>query len=151
MASNPARKPTPRIVGSGVDFETWEMGASSMTLRWRGRGVLEVVLGVYGYEELGPISVRRMDAVLSDAGKIAIFFDFTDAPGYDSGLRVFWTQWLRSHLSSITKMHIVVRSKMVAMGVSVANLALGGIIQTHSQRAGAYERMLHEATRQKAK
>jgi hypothetical protein len=139
------------MVDSGVDFETWEMGASSMTLRWRGRGVLEVVVRVHGHEELGPIAVRRMDAVLSDAGKIAIFLDFTDSPGYDSGLRVLWTQWLQSHLRSITKMHIVVKSKMVAMGVSVANLALGGIIQTHSQRAGAYERLLDEAIRGKAK
>jgi hypothetical protein len=139
------------MVDSGVDFETWEMGTSSMTVRWKGRGALEVVLRVHGHEEFGPIAVRRMDAVLSDAGKIALFFDFTDSPGYDSGLRVFWTQWLQSHLRSVSKMHIVVRSKMVAMGVSVANLALGGIIQTHSQRVGAYERLLDEATRQKAR
>ena len=118
-----------------------------MTLRWKGRGVLEVVVRVHGYEEFGPVAARRMDAVLGDAGKIAIFFDFTDAPRYESGLRVFWTQWLQSHLRSITKMHIVVRSKMVAMGVSVANLALGGIIQTHTHRAGAFERALEESTK----
>ncbi len=118
-----------------------------MTLRWKGRGVLEVSIRVHGHEEFGPIAVRRKEAILAEAGKIAVFYDFSEMPGYDSGLRVVWTQWLQAHLRSVAKIHIVVKSKMVAMGVSVANLALGGIIQTHAKRAGSYERALEEAHR----
>lgn len=117
-----------------------------MTLRWKGRGVLEVVLRGHGHEELAAIVIRRKEAVLSDAGELAVFFDLGDMPGYDSGLRVALTRWLQSHLRSV-KIHVVVRSKIVAMGVSVANLALGGIIQTYTQRVGAFERELERATR----
>jgi hypothetical protein len=138
---------TPRLIDSGVNFETWEMGPSSMTLRWRGRGVLEVSIRGHGKEEFGPLAIRRKQAVLADAGKIAIFYDFGSMPGYDSGLRVVWTQWFQAHLRSIAGIHIVVKSKIVAMGVSVVNLAVGGIIQTHTHRAGAFERALEESTK----
>lgn len=123
------------------------MGASSMALRWKSQGVLEVAIRAHGHEEFGAIAVRRKEAILAEAGKIAVFYDFGDMPGYDSGLRVSWTQWLKAHLGSIVRIHIVVRSKIVAMGVSVANLALGGVIQTHTQRAGAFERALEDSTR----
>ena len=143
----PAQKTaSPRLVDSGPTFETWEMGASSMTLRWS-QGVLEVAIRAHGHEEFGAIAVRRKEAILADAGKIAVFYDFGEMPGYDSGLRVSWTKWLKAHLHSVVRIHIVVKSKIVAMGVSVANLALGGVIQTHTQRAGAFERALEDSTK----
>lgn len=54
--------------------------------------------------------------------------------GYDSDARqalTAWTDRQRPHLRGI---HILVHSKIVAMGIAVANLATGGITVTYASR-----------------
>jgi hypothetical protein len=50
---------------------------------------------------------------------------------YDTDLRTELTAALARERKCIGCLHVLVRSKIVAMGVSVANLALGGIITIH--------------------
>lgn len=119
-----------------------------MTLRWKTRvPVFEVLIVGHGGAEFGPALIRRQDAQLAEAGSLNLFYDFSGMPTYDSELRVACTKWIQAHASFVPKIHVVVRSKMVAMGVSVANLALGGIIQTYTQRTGAFEKALANLSR----
>ena len=59
-------------------------------------------------------------------------------PNYDSELRTEWTRWLLRNRARLEDIQIVAGSKIVAMGVSVANVALGGIIQSHPKRSAVF-------------
>jgi hypothetical protein len=69
-------------------------------------------------------------------GKLrAILIDLGEMVGYDSAFRQGMTEWARRMVKDRgAVMHIYVRSKIVQMGVAVANLALGGVLQVHPNR-----------------
>jgi hypothetical protein len=74
-----------------------------------------------------------------------LFYDLWELESYESELRKQMTSWVMERRSLVAEMHVLLRSKLVSMGVSVANLALGGIITTHTQRAPfqkAFDRVL---------
>lgn len=63
-----------------------------------------------------------------DAGqRIAIFDDFSGLEGYTSEARIELTTWTRAALPKIAAIHILVKSKIVSMGVAVANVALRNV------------------------
>lgn len=74
------------------------------------------------------------DAIVAEQGKIALFDDLQRVSGYDSEVRARLTKWAHEHKREIVAFHILVRSKLVAMGVSVASLALGSAIHAHARR-----------------
>lgn len=79
-----------------------------------------------------------------DAGKrIVIFDDFSGLEGYTSQARIELTAWTRKNLSKIGGIHILVQSKLVAMGVAVANIALGNV-SSYTNRA-AFEAAITRA------
>ncbi len=63
-----------------------------------------------------------------------LFFDAEELENYESSLRVELTSRLFPEREKLASSHVLVRSKLVAMGVSVANLALGGIVNSTSDR-----------------
>lgn len=63
-----------------------------------------------------------------------LFFDAEELDNYESSLRVELTQCFFPERERLASFHVLVRSKLVAMGVSVANLALGGIVNSTSDR-----------------
>lgn len=63
---------------------------------------------------------------------LIVFHDWLRMTGYAPGCRARLTTWSVANLSCYASVHMALQSKIVAMGVSVANLALGGIITTHS-------------------
>lgn len=116
-----------------------------------GRGVLTVrrpaphveLIRCDGYAQAVHVDLilEKRDQILAECGRIAIFDDLETLDGYDSGVRVRLTAWSNEHRSKIVAFHILTRSRLVAMGVTVANLALGGHIQAHTRRA-AFEAAL---------
>ena len=66
--------------------------------------------------------------------RLHIFCDWAEMTGYESDVRSAFTQWAATHRSRVT-FHLLVGSKLVAMGVSVANLALGGILVGYTNRS----------------
>lgn len=115
-----------------------------MTLKWTDSGAIYVVVDTHGDRLLSPQMTRRADTLVTKGG-IRFFFDFWQMPTYDSEMRTEWTAFLVKHRARIAEIHVVARSKLVAMGVSVANLALGGIIKTYPVPGGAFERALNGA------
>ena len=63
-----------------------------------------------------------------------LFFDAEELDNYESALRVELTKCFFPERQQLASFHVLVRSKLVAMGVSVANLALGGIVNGTSDR-----------------
>lgn len=74
------------------------------------------------------------DVIIRESGRILIFDDLEMMTGYDSAVRVRLTEWSRLHKPKIGSFHILTRSRVAAMGVTVANLALGGHIRAHARR-----------------
>lgn len=66
--------------------------------------------------------------------KLRVFHDWVEMTGYESQCRQRLTSWAVANLDAFDEMHIAQRSKLVAMGVQVANLALGGLITPYTDR-----------------
>jgi hypothetical protein len=73
--------------------------------------------------------------VAHSGGSIQVFHDWLDMTGYTSASRKRLTEWSLAHLGEYQQVHISLRSKLVGMGVQVANIALRGQIQVHHSRA----------------
>jgi hypothetical protein len=73
--------------------------------------------------------------VILDPGRALIFADCWAITGYDPACRVETVRFLRAHRARIESFHILIGSKLGAMGVAVANLALDGMLEQHSDRA----------------
>ena len=62
------------------------------------------------------------------------FGDYSAMTRYDGNTRVVLSEFTAKHKNSLRTVAILVQSKIVAMGVSVANLATGGKIEAFSNR-----------------
>jgi hypothetical protein len=72
------------------------------------------------------------ERLLRTAGKLSVFHDWMGMTGYESSCRQRLTSWSLAHLDRYDEVHIAQKSKLVAMGVQVANIALGGKISVHT-------------------
>ncbi len=122
-------------VDSGPTFELWKGPAGSMRLDWTRKGAIRILVSGHGYGGYGIQTVRKFDDALrsSPAKKAILFFDFWDMPAYDSPLRVETQGWGAKHRAEM-EVYLCTRSKLVSMGASVGNLALGGIIKVFTRK-----------------
>ncbi|MBL9009280.1 MAG: hypothetical protein JNJ46_33780 [Myxococcales bacterium] len=112
-------------------------------LSWPRPDVLLVRLTGHFDRKLGAFMLDAATQGLAQHKRMQIFCDWSDATGYDSDVRVTFTSWAASHQER-AKLSLLVTTKIVAMGVSVANLALGGALQVFNNRA-AFESALRAA------
>jgi len=97
----------------------------------------------------GHLSADMVDDYLTainyvvDRGRVFYgFHDWSGMPGYDSICRKRFTEWALQHRPKTGGHHILVVSKLVAMGVSTASMLLGGnLITSYTDRA-EFERAL---------
>lgn len=134
MNTSLGSSPSLREVDKGPTFEAWRTGQSAMRLDWTRQGVMRQIVVGHGQAEFGPVVLKRWDAVLQHGGKIVMLLDYWDMATYDSDLRVAQTGWARRNLEKVESLHMLSRSRLVAMGISVVNLALGGIVTSHTAR-----------------
>lgn len=95
-----------------------------------------VILRITGHLDR-PMSNHVIDIlnrVAAGIKRLNVFCDWAEMTGYESDVRSTFTQWVASNRSRVT-FHLLVGSKLVSMGVSVANLALGGILVGYTNRA----------------
>ena len=71
------------------------------------------------------------------------FWDLGKLSKYHSEVRICATRLLLAQRHKVLSLHTFTRSKLVSMGVAVANLALGGIVQIHPDKE-SYEAALRE-------
>jgi len=78
--------------------------------------------------------IEMAEAIVARGPRIAGVFDWLGMETYDSDVRKRLTDWGVRHRKMLYEIHIAHSSALVRMGVSVANVALGGMIQPHSTR-----------------
>jgi hypothetical protein len=89
-----------------------------------------VLLSMQGHidDDLSDKVVAECEAMWRQGGRFG-FFDTGMLAGYASRLRTGMTELVkRTNL----EVHVLVRSKLVAMGVSIANMALGGTVHSYN-------------------
>ena len=90
-------------------------------------------------EVLDPI----LDAI-ADAGRrgqLVVFDDWEGVTGYDSAARVRLTEWTRKNLDAFRATHVLIASKLLAMGLSLATRAAGLPVHVYQSRM-EFERSL---------
>lgn len=100
----------------------------------------QVAPTVYATEVTGHMTpemshlVRTHGEGLYRAREVVVgFHNWLAMTSYDSNCRVELTSWVLGHRAE-SMLHIGVRSRLVSMGVAVAELAVGKIIQVHKTR-----------------
>jgi len=81
---------------------------------------------------------RAMNGIVQRSlrgAKPTIFVDAEGLGGYEPEIQTSATQWIRANKSRIAVQHMLVSSMITRMGLSVASLALGGIIKGYTSRA----------------
>ena len=88
---------------------------------------------VHGYltTEMSRLIIERAGPLYQKPGRVHGFHNWFDMTNYDSACRVELTAWVLRHREQ-SALHIGVASRMVAMGVTVANLALGNLMHVHA-------------------
>lgn len=103
-----------------------------------------VLVTMSGYVEVGigqPLG-KTLHRALAENGNSTVFFDLEDMTQYDPEVRVACTDAVLAH---DRKVQVVTwaTSALVRMGVSVANIALGGRIRSMKSR-DAFETLLRD-------
>jgi hypothetical protein len=91
-------------------------------------------LGGHGEAEFTSRILGEYDR-LSKTGLLHVFFDAEALSNYDTPLRTGLTQRFVTDRKRFAGFHVLVQSRIVAMGVSVANLAMGNIVRSTTERA----------------
>jgi hypothetical protein len=83
------------------------------------------------YAPMVSVAEREMKA----AGRVAMFVDGWELRSVDSGFREAWTVWFKAHKERF-HMRLLVRTKLMDMAASLANLFTGmTVIKTYSSIA----------------
>ena len=77
-----------------------------------------------------PPLFEELDRVLEADGGLTVFIDGGRLDSYDSECRKLWSGWLVERRGRIG-LHILVRSRLLQMGVDLVNAVVGGFMRTH--------------------
>lgn len=116
--------------------ETVHQGARGILRLQRSESgpLIGFVAGHYGVELL-PSYIEAMNAAIR-RGPLLMFNDWAEMETYDSECRRVMTEWVIRHRDRVERIHILVRSKLVAMGVTTASLLIGhGLLISYAHRS----------------
>jgi len=80
-------------------------------------------------------SLGELERFFGDAPRITVFSDSTGVIGYDTSARLKAADWMIKLSDRFSACHVLESSRMVAMGLAVMNMAVGGTMRAHSDRA----------------
>jgi hypothetical protein len=105
-------------------LEIWNLAPGVIMDRCAGRATAEFARGI----------AENIGAVIAAGHKVTVFADWELLEGYDTAARVELTEWTAKHRHEMDSVHVLLRSKIIAMGVAVGNLAAGGVTKTYVDR-----------------
>jgi hypothetical protein len=82
-----------------------------------------------------PPVVPIVDVLLIPGQKLTFFVDGEAWTGYEPAYRDAITGWFKTHPNVIAKVHILVDSALVRMGIQVVNLGIGNLLKASAHRA----------------
>ncbi|EYF08030.1 Hypothetical protein CAP_7052 [Chondromyces apiculatus DSM 436] len=102
--------------------------------------------------ELSERAVAMVEPRLSMTSRcFTLFLDLNELDSYDTPARVRLTAWLQSLRQRTDAIHVSTRSRLVSMGVAVANLALeGALLRYGPDNRARYDAALQQATHRKS-
>jgi hypothetical protein len=122
-------------VERGSNFAIYQGPMCVVREDWSGPAIRFTYVG-YITAQAAPAYVQRMTSIARTQSRILLFQDFWEATGYDSAWRVECTKWGKDNAAKVAETHILSRSKILNMGVSVVALALPGVvIKSYGKRA----------------
>jgi hypothetical protein len=104
---------------------------------------LQIVSG-HGDAKLAEQLVKEQDRILSGRRDVVSFVDALAVTGYESGFRPPLAAQSRRQIESgqLKQINMLTRSKLVAMGAAVVNLAIGSKIEVFSDTKAFDERLV---------
>ncbi len=109
-------------VNSQGALHMWTLGDGIFCTRGHGHVGMAAVEALIDYTE---------QRIVEQSAKLLVFHDWLEVTGYESKARLPLSRWMFEHRASYEVVHVAVRSRLVAMGASVVNLAIGGFLKTH--------------------
>ena len=97
------------------------------------------------------VIIAQSDATILQPYEQISFQDYGEMSGYDSESRILLTRWCTQHVADIGAVHVLVKSRMVAMGVTTASMALAlvGVRLTPYSNRAEFERARRAFLRQR--
>ncbi|MEW5853457.1 MAG: hypothetical protein AB2A00_32070 [Myxococcota bacterium] len=140
-------------MGSGGDMAHFHDGEQVKRAQWEGRW-WSPARGIYctavsGHVDMECVQLLErgwMQTFERSGSSVVTFHDWSGVTGYETDARVQYTKWSEPIMKDVAMVHILLQSRIVAMGVSVANIVLGGKLKATSDRA-AFERLRDAALR----
>jgi len=139
--------PSPKSLSGAEEHIRWSRGELRLKT---GEDVAYNQITGYLEKDIVPKITQPIDRLIAQGVRPVIFNDWWELTGYDSDARLKLTDWIFWVRGKIVGSHVLVRSKIVSMGVSIANLALGGMLTVYTDRQEftlAYHRALRKSGR----
>ena len=116
--------------------QTYTDDRGELIIRRPALGVLVFIERGYLAGSRAEAIIKAMDNELKFSPKLTIFVDGEKLDGYDPPIRTMPTDWLKRNAARVTAQHMLVKSQIARMGLSVAGLALGAVLRGYVDRNG---------------
>jgi hypothetical protein len=120
-------------VEKGSTFATYQGPLCAVRLDWNA-ATLRAIMAGHTDGACAQVVTQRWEVMLRTAPNLVMFYDLWDVTGYESPFRIQLTEWVNKRRDKITLYHVLLRSKIVAMGASVAALATQSNVKTYTKR-----------------
>jgi len=95
-----------------------------------------LVTGIgYNSGACAPLVTAEMTRAIPAHGKLTSFVNLSLQTGQASAAREWWAGWVKEQRPHIEGAHILVRSRLMDMAISVTRMIIGGIIQSYTEPA----------------
>ncbi|KYF70576.1 hypothetical protein [Sorangium cellulosum] len=119
----------------GARGDRWSTSRGILDVRTPASDVVTRRFEGYATLELIEPAVRHLETLIESGMRPLVFDDLELGTGYDSDVRAKLTSWHLRNPGKLKEVHILVRPGLVAMGVTVANLATGGRFVVYTDRS----------------
>lgn len=120
-----------------------------MRLDWNRTRAVRIINAGHGHAEFVPPILKRLEDAVRATSSFMQVCDWWDLQTYDPAFRTAHGEWIDRNKAVWSGAAVLVRSKLVALGLAVANAALGGKIKTYSSRP-EFEAIVREWAFQRA-
>jgi hypothetical protein len=114
----------------------------TVTVQRLGPGCLHMTIRGHMTVDCYEAVITLFDTEVQTSSKLIFFVDGAAFDSYDQAFRTRWAEWLLKHRKTKqVAAHILVTSSVVALGVTLVNVATGGALTSYTQ-AAAFEAAL---------
>lgn len=129
--------------------ETWESPTERLTITYPARGVMLFTYGGHLTADVVPFVEVSVDRVLKAGIRPHFFVDLEKVSGYDSEYRLAMKPWALRVETQVEGWFFLVRSRIVAMGVTLSTLRSRAPIKATAKRS-EFEAAMQKAVRRRA-